>query len=507
MIVICDFLLLSLLSLANFDKPKVEDKQEAEKKQALEQQSFADSQMLDLLKMSLDSERDRRIAMDSDVAKLEKIAEENKKLAERQKKILDARENELKLLAKTKSDLETEREQILKKSGELQSRVSQAEKRNIRLQEEIISASAKLEKSASERIALEKKIGDMKEIDSASRIKLEAVQNELRQNKERLEQLRTESESLKSENKAIEAEKQALATRLEVASTKTQIYEENIKRYQALVDIEKTEKAKIREHAETLAVGVNQLAEQQQKLNNNVKDLRPKTSSEVFELVKAKFIKIIFAYTRQGLFGNSESFIELRSLPVEIGGKYWLLFDASDTIIAPTPHQYYPPDSLSISVQGKAYRFQPSSISSLAEDPRMLAIEIPKDFIEKEKIEPIVRPENFFAYSDCVVINPSKFYYGQIPFRADFKNPTYAKLDVGLIQSVFGEFSPSAGDVVITRSGNVIGCMIDGSIALLYKTITPLDVLPLGNNYDKKHTAQFVKVNSEKLKQLPLRLK
>ena len=507
MIVICDFLLLSLLSLANFDKPNIDEKKEVEKKLALEQQNFADSQMLDLLKMSLDSERDRRISIDSDVAKLEKIAEENKKLAQRQKKILDARENELKLLAKTKTDLESEREQILKKSSELQSRVMQAEKRNQRLQEEIISASSKLEKSANERIALEKKIGDMKEIDSSSRIKLEAVQNELRQNKERLEQLRTESESLKTENKAIEAEKQALATRLEVASTKTQIYEENIKRYQALVDIEKTEKAKIREHAETLAVGVNQLAEQQQQLNSKVKDLRPKTSSEVFELVKSRFVKVIFAYSRRGLLGKSESFIELRALPIEIAGKFWVILDASETIIAPTPHQYYPPDTLSVSIQGKAFRFQPTAIRSIAEDPRLLAIEFPKEFIDKEKIEPLSRPENFFAFSDCVVINPSKFYYGQIPFRADFKNPAYAKLDVGLIQSVFGEFSPSSGDYVMTRSGNIIGSMIDGSLALLFKTITPLDTLQVGQNYTEKATASFVKINSEKLKKLPLNLK
>ena len=507
MIVICDFLLLSLLSLANFDKPNVDEKKEVEKKLALEQQNFADSQMLDLLKMSLDSERDRRISIDSDVAKLEKIAEENKKLAQRQKKILDARENELKLLAKTKTDLESERKQILKKSSELQSRVTQAEKRNQRLQEEIISASSKLEKSANERIALEKKIGDMKEIDSASRIKLEAVQNELRQNKERLEQLRTESESLKTENKAIEAEKQALATRLEVASTKTQIYEENIKRYQALVDIEKTEKAKIREHAETLAVGVNQLAEQQQQLNSKVKDLRPKTSSEVFELVKSRFVKVIFAYSRRGLLGKSESFIELRALPIEIAGKFWVILDASETIIAPTPHQYYPPDTLSVSIQGKAFRFQPTAIRSIAEDPRLLAIEVPKEFIDKEKIDPLTRPENFFAFSDCVVINPSKFYYGQIPFRADFKNPAYAKLDVGLIQSVFGEFSPTSGDYVMTRSGNIIGSMIDGSLALLFKTITPLDTLQVGQNYTEKATASFVKINSEKLKKLPLNLK
>lgn len=113
MIVICDFLLLSLLSLANFDSPQSEDAATKVKEESMRQQAFADSQMLDLLKMSLDSERDRRMEINADVSKLAKVAEENKNLAERQKKILDARERELKQLAKTKSDLEKERIKIL----------------------------------------------------------------------------------------------------------------------------------------------------------------------------------------------------------------------------------------------------------------------------------------------------------------------------------------------------------------------------------------------------------
>ena len=61
MIVICDFLLLSLISLANFDSPPSgAAAEQLELQAAAEQRNFADSQMLELLKMSLDAERDRR---------------------------------------------------------------------------------------------------------------------------------------------------------------------------------------------------------------------------------------------------------------------------------------------------------------------------------------------------------------------------------------------------------------------------------------------------------------
>ena len=65
MIVICDFLLLSLISLANFDSPPSgAAAEQLELQAAAEQRNFADSQMLELLKMSLDAERDRRESLD-----------------------------------------------------------------------------------------------------------------------------------------------------------------------------------------------------------------------------------------------------------------------------------------------------------------------------------------------------------------------------------------------------------------------------------------------------------
>ena len=325
LVVICDFLVLSIISIVDFSQTPNSGKEEKKREEVVVAQNFADSQMVDLLKMSLDSEREKREALKSDVEKLSQAARESLEQADRQRKIIAARERQLEEMRLTKESVEREKIGILQKSRELEERVSASESRNAALQREILSASQKLEKSARERIDLQKQLGDMRETDAAARMKLESVQAELKANKENLERLRKESEALKLENRAIEAEKSALATRLEVASTKTRIYEENLKRAQALVDIEKTEKTKILVHADKLAAGVNELAASQKKMESSqkeitkeVKDLRPQTPSEIFSKIKPSLVSITFSHTRRGILGPSTTQTRLRSVPVKI---------------------------------------------------------------------------------------------------------------------------------------------------------------------------------------------
>ncbi len=507
LIVICDFLLLSLLSLANFDKPK-DDAAEAKRKfEESQERSYADAQMIDLLKMSLDNEREKREELNSDIDKLSKAAAKSKEHSLDQERIIAARERELETISKTKAELERERKKILAQSRELELRVKSSEGRNLALEKEILSTSQKLEKFATERVTLEKQLGDMREVDYSTKLKLQALQRELKDNKERLEKLRAESDLLKQENKTIETEKRALATRLEVATTKSQIYEENLKRAQALVDIEKNEKAQIRKHAETLAVEVSELATSQKELNENVKNLRPKTSSEIFDNIRNDIVTISFKYERKGIMGVSDSSVEIRAVPIEVKGKYVLLFSSAGTVLAPTSDRYFPPEALSVSVRGKKFRFSPRLVYSLAEDPRMLLIDVPGEFVRKEGINPVIPSETYFSFNDCVVLNTRTNYYGQVPFRADFKNSDYLKLDVGLFQSLFGAFSPSEGDVVLTRVGEFMGFVVNGDTAIVVKNTTPSFSLALGANYNPADAAKFVSETSTRLKTVPYRLR
>ena len=509
MIVICDFLLLSLLSLANFENPVNAEEEQAKKQQAevAAQQRFADSQLLDLLKLSLDNERDKRMALSGDVERLSEAAKKNQEMAVQTKQMLAQREAEISRLADTKKALEAEKAQILVKSAELEKRVADSEQRNTQLQSRIVSVSANLEESAATRARLEKQLGEMKDVDSTTKLKLERVQAELKQHKENLEKLRAESEVLKNENRAIELEKNALATQLEVASTKTKIYEENLKRFQTIVDVEKTEKEKMREHAENLAAGVSELAASQKEISGAVREMRPKTSSEIFEGIRKSFVRVVFNYKRNGLLGLTDSSLEFKSIPVKIGADTWLIFVATDTMLSPSIRKYYPPENMNVSVLGKAFRFQPNAIYSVGTDPRLLAIKVPAKFCENEKIEAIALPSNFFAFSDCVVVDPDKSYYGQVPFRADFKDPSYAQMDVGLLQSVFGTFAPSDGDLVFSRNGEFMGLMLGGDVAVLLKSFGLSRALPVGKDYTPSQAESFVGDTSNRLKKMPFSLR
>lgn len=77
LVVICDFLVLSLISLVNFEDMPSATQEDKQKEEAIVVKSFADAQMVDLLKMSLDSEREKREALKSDVEKLSQAAKES----------------------------------------------------------------------------------------------------------------------------------------------------------------------------------------------------------------------------------------------------------------------------------------------------------------------------------------------------------------------------------------------------------------------------------------------
>lgn len=107
LIVICDFLVLSLISLVNFEDMPSATQEDKQKEEAIVVKSFADAQMVDLLKMSLDSEREKREALKSDVEKLSQAAKESLEQSDKQQKIIAAREKQLEEMRLTKESVES----------------------------------------------------------------------------------------------------------------------------------------------------------------------------------------------------------------------------------------------------------------------------------------------------------------------------------------------------------------------------------------------------------------
>ena len=91
------------------------------------------------------------------------------------------------------------------------------------------------------------------------------------------------------------------------------------------------------------------------------------------------------------------------------------------------------------------------------------------------------------------MINPEKKYYGQVPFMANFTRREYAKLDVGLVDSIFNKFSPAASDIVVSRSGDALGVLVSSTDLFIPREVPVLKVLPLNAGYNKAAFIDFVK--------------
>lgn len=59
----------------------------------------------------------------------------------------------------------------------------------------------------------------------------------------------------------------------------------------------------------------------------------------------------------------------------------------------------------------------------------------------------------------------------------------------------------------MSRSGDYMGNMVDGSVAVLLRTMTPSKKLPLGKDYSPADAVNFVGDVSARLKKVPYRLK
>lgn len=490
LVVICDFLLLSMLSMVSFEGAETKTDDVQQTAQSLEQ-NFVDSQLVDLLKMSLDKEREQRGELSKQVSSFSEKAEKNAELSERQKKLIAQREAELAALEKSKRELQTEMEQIVKKSKDLEAKVKLGDEKNMALQSEISGAMEKLKKTSQDRAKLQAQLSDLHKSDSTLKARLESVQGELESNKAHLEKLKDESERLKNENRAIELEKRALSARLEVASVKSQIYEQNLKKAEAMVQVEKSEKQRIQQHAEKLAEGVGELAAQNEKLAQDVKDIRPFTASEIFEEARKNAVSLTLDYTRKGLFGEIKYSDTAKAVAISANGNNWVLIGVANTLFDANSHDFIPPETMSLTVSANGFKFSAASIFRVKTHSGVMAVALPKSFIEKTKIKVYDISKQPFKFSQAVVIDAKKFYYGEFPYNVDVKDQNLAAADVGLFSAILGNFTPSSGDLVFTKGGDFLGLMASYTKVGLFRQFGTSGELLLSKRYNRQQAAQF----------------
>lgn len=472
LIVICDFLLISLLAFSTVDINKVTD-QKAQRPLKLElatnQPTDAGKDLAAVMRLALEEERKGRSQVVGELAHArEELGRQQALLGEREKQVQTAQQ-----------ELSAKEEQAQK----MQQEQSNLQQQYATAQANLQSLNQQLQSSSAETVL--------------SKEKLAAMEAELKKKLEESTTLQQQLASLAQSNQAIINEKQQLATQLQVTEAEKRSATQEVARMQDEVKAERTEKAK-------LAEGVKVLASKSGELAQEVRENRPLAPNTIYTDFITNRVDARFDAFRPGFLGTDKR-RETQTVLVSDGRNTFALCHVQDT-----PLTLWNPgtdwEALSGTLTHNLASVPIQSISFHLQDPRVVLIPVPPTLARKLGCQVFPISPDPFKFQDAVLIGTRDNYYGECKFEIDVTTPDYLKVDRNVLKGLFGKFNPSRGDLVFSRTGQLLGIMANSTYCLMIKNFDPAATLQFGQDMRQQHTGGTLSALYAQVSQMPAKL-
>jgi hypothetical protein len=461
LLIICDFLLLNLLALTRWENAEPPRATQAPVPELAANAVTKDQDLVDAMRQSLADERTTRDQL------AEKLTATDAALA--------AREQSLTAAQAEKSQLATTLTEAQRAAADLGKKVVAATQEATMTKEQL----AQLQRELAEKLA------------EAERQKQALAVLEKQQAEERAT-ARKQIEGLTMAVVVGEQQKKELSER--AAELRTQ------------VEAERTERIKVQETTTQLAQGVGQLAAKSGELTKEIRDNRPVNVNVLFNDFLANRVGTTFSASRKGLFGMNSRSKETNTVLVTDGRQTFALLHIADTVFS---YGEIGADWEKLSVEfsrPSGYRGLAGTVQFLAHDPRIVVL--PVDALQAAalgaKIFPLAAEP--FKFPDAVLISGGGKGYGEVGFKLDASQPGFVRVDNRFFKRVFGDFAPSRGDLVFSKTGELLGIMVNSDYCAVLKDFTPLQSLRTGDDIVAQHTGPLLDGLGARVLALPPRL-
>lgn len=453
LLILCDFLLLTLLALSRWDAPPPAEPAAAVVAQAPGAAKVAspEQDMVAVMKLSLEDEQAQRGALARELAETEalKAAAEQAgaQLTETLTQTKAAAEKLDRALSATRADVEAERARAEQLARDLAVRAAEAK----RQQEDI----AKLEQAEA----------------SARR--------------------RAED----------------LAVSVKVAETEKALLTEQATQLRAEVASERAERQRVQQTTVELVQGVGQLAEQSNALKREIIESRPINANTLFTAYLERRLATRFSAARTSFFGPVSRNPETNTVLASDGRDIVALLHVDDSPFAWTDPGAQPDwERLALSLARDGATVAAAKVDFLSIDPRLIAVPLTAAQVASLKSEPYLVALEPFKFPEAVLISAGGRGYGELMFKLDPANPGYVRVDNRLVRRLFGDFSPSRGDLVLSKTGELLGVMVNADTCALITNFLPQKSLDLGDDLKATPTGPVLDEVVARYRRLPFRL-
>ena len=267
-------------------------------------------------------------------------------------------------------------------------------------------------------------------------------------------------------------EKQRLAGQLQVVEAEKRIVTAQVSHMQEEVKAERAEKAK-------LAEGVKALATRSDQLVQEIQQNRPLAPNTIFNELVTNRVEASFTASRPGFFGGeADKRADTQTVLVTNGTNTVALCHVQDT---PLSFGYPGTDwqglAGTLAHNGKSIPIRSLSFYQL--DPRIVFMPVTQAEVRDLGCKVYRTTSDPYKFQDAVVVGAQQGYYGECNFQMDLATPLYVKMDRNSLKGLFGKFNPSRGDLVFSRTGELLGVMANSTYCMMIK------------NFDATATFQF----------------
>lgn len=307
--------------------------------------------------------------------------------------------------------------------------------------------SERLQKTEQESLRLAQQSGIESE---RSRASLETAQAEAAALRQAQEKLRTEAESLRSQLASATVTARTAEERARVTETSLRTAEE--------------EKKKLLEQNQSLSKGVTQLAEKSGEMTKEIRDFRPLAPNSLYADYLARRATVLLFTERTSAQGSGTKQRESKSILLSDGNRTaaLLLIDQTPVGLGDAGGSW---NSLTGSLTLPPPVNFPKPIETLQTlkqgDPRFLLAPVGSAESERVASSTYRIATDPFRFSRALLISPQGSGYGECSFRLEPSLRGYLEMDSRFLNRLQGEYAPSAGDLVLTLTGEFLGIMVN----------------------------------------------
>lgn len=540
LLVVCDFLLLSILALARFDVPPdavfAQDAEKIVSKEIVERISDGenyDDVVAELeatnetLEANLNSDKDdleaQKRRLEEEIAARQLELQEKEDLIAQKDDVISENEDAIAAAAQAADKLEREKAEIERRREELQAQNAAAKREVELLAQNLGDAKKKADELAAQKAKTESEAAaarvELAKAEEQARARAEAIakaENALENERERADALAKTTDNLaRTAAERIDTLAQATdktATRLDSLNTGLSEVGTNLKTVgEGLAGVgEKinsvTEEvsgvkdtvAGVREEVQDVRVTVTNVSEEvagvgdkvqnvtervadidqtvaetaaeQRQTLDQITERQAKSINEIYTNYEKNRVKLTMTYRHKGGFLGKEKddVFETDTIILQDGSFVYSLVHVRNSPfrLEPAPRKL---TSVTGTITGKGIE-KPIPVGQVAfmDDPRILIFPIyekPESLREKYGLQLFSTPKNPHMFAEAFVVDTDKRNFCQTEFTRDGNDGRYIRVRHNKFTFFTGKFNPGKTDLVFTKSGDVLGVMVNNDYA------------------------------------------